>query len=114
MKFHAANNVPASSLLPFPRNEFFIGREEQLQQLLDQSLFDPNHHKRMSLYGLGGCGKSAFALEFAYRALKRDASLLVFWVPAFSHESQQQRRYNRTDQGNVELGEPRRLADDSR
>jgi tetratricopeptide (TPR) repeat protein len=87
LRVHPANKVTASSLLPFPRNEFFIGREEQLQQLLDQSLFDPNHHKRMSLYGLGGCGKSAFALEFAYRALKRDASLLVFWVPAFSHES---------------------------
>jgi tetratricopeptide (TPR) repeat protein len=41
----------------------------------------------MTLHGLGGCGKSAIALEFAYRALERDASLLVFWVPAFSQES---------------------------
>jgi tetratricopeptide (TPR) repeat protein len=78
--------VSASSLLPFERNEFFIGREDQLKQL-GEDLFDPNHHKRMTLHGLGGCGKSALALEFVYRALARDASLLVFWVPALSQES---------------------------
>jgi tetratricopeptide (TPR) repeat protein len=86
MTFHAANNISASSLLPFQRNEFFIGRKDQLQHL-EQNLFDPNHHKRMTLYGLGGSGKSALALEFVYRALARDASLLVFWVPALNQES---------------------------
>lgn len=40
----------------------------------------------MSIHGLGGCGKSALALEFAYRVLARKASL-VFWVPATSQES---------------------------
>ena len=41
----------------------------------------------MTIYGLGGCGKSALAFEFAYRALARDARRLVFWVPAISQES---------------------------
>jgi tetratricopeptide (TPR) repeat protein len=41
----------------------------------------------MTIYGLGGCGKSALALEFAYRALARHARSLVFWVPAISLES---------------------------
>jgi len=41
----------------------------------------------MTIYGLGGCGKSALALEFAYRALARHARRLVFWVPAISQES---------------------------
>jgi tetratricopeptide (TPR) repeat protein len=41
----------------------------------------------MTLHGLGGCGKSALALEFAYRALSRLARRLVFWVPAISRES---------------------------
>lgn len=40
----------------------------------------------MTIYGLGGCGKSALAIEFAYRALERHARL-VFWVPAISQES---------------------------
>jgi tetratricopeptide (TPR) repeat protein len=41
----------------------------------------------MTIYGLGGCGKSALALEFAYRALARHARRFVFWVPAISRES---------------------------
>jgi tetratricopeptide (TPR) repeat protein len=41
----------------------------------------------MTLYGLGGCGKSVLALEFAYRALAQHAGRLVFWVPAISQES---------------------------
>lgn len=41
----------------------------------------------MAIYGLGGCGKSALALEIAYRALARHARRLVFWVPAISQES---------------------------
>jgi hypothetical protein len=40
-----------------------------------------------SIYGLGGCGKSALALEFAYRASVRYARHMVFWVPAISQES---------------------------
>ncbi|KAH8598500.1 kinesin light chain 1 [Bisporella sp. PMI_857] len=74
------------SLLPFPKNELFIGREDQLQYL-EQFLLFSNTHRRMTIYGLGGCGKSALALEFAYRALARHARRLVFWVPAISQDS---------------------------
>ena len=41
----------------------------------------------MTIYGLGGCGKSALAIEFAYRELSRRTERLVFWVPAISRES---------------------------
>jgi hypothetical protein len=41
----------------------------------------------MTLHGLGGCGKLALALEFAYRALARQTKRLVFWVLAISRES---------------------------
>jgi tetratricopeptide (TPR) repeat protein len=41
----------------------------------------------MTIYGLGGCGKSALVLEFAYRALAERAMDLVFWVPAISRDS---------------------------
>ncbi|KAF2831485.1 kinesin light chain 1 [Ophiobolus disseminans] len=77
-------SVPVS--LPFPRNELFVGRESQLQSI-KQALLSPNTHQRMTIHGLGGCGKSALALEFAYRALAGHAKRLVFWVPAISHES---------------------------
>ncbi|KAF2436355.1 HET-domain-containing protein, partial [Tothia fuscella] len=79
-------DLTVSSTLPFPKNESFVGREDQLQSL-EQSLLLPNTHRRMTLYGLGGCGKSALALEFAYRALAQHAGRLVFWVPAISQDS---------------------------
>jgi hypothetical protein len=41
----------------------------------------------MTIYGLGGCGKSALALESAYRALAGHARHLIFWVPAISRQS---------------------------
>ena len=41
----------------------------------------------MTIYGLGGCGKSALALEFAYRTLVQYARRLIFWVPAISRQS---------------------------
>jgi tetratricopeptide (TPR) repeat protein len=41
----------------------------------------------MTIYGLGGCGKSALVLEFAYRALAECARDFVLWVPAMSRES---------------------------
>jgi tetratricopeptide (TPR) repeat protein len=41
----------------------------------------------MTIFGLGGCGKSALVLEFAYRALAECARDFVFWVPAMSQES---------------------------
>jgi tetratricopeptide (TPR) repeat protein len=73
-------------MLPFPRNERFVGREDELQSL-EKFFFFPTTHPRMTLHGLGGCGKSALALEFAYRVLARLARHLVFWVPAISRES---------------------------
>jgi tetratricopeptide (TPR) repeat protein len=44
-------------------------------------------HRRITIYGLGGCGKSALAIEFAYRAMSQQTGRLVFWVPAISRES---------------------------
>ncbi|KAK7177943.1 hypothetical protein PSPO01_16006 [Paraphaeosphaeria sporulosa] len=78
-------DLTVSSSLPFPRNELFVGREDELQHL-EQFLL-PNTHRRMAIHGLGGCGKSALALELAYRALARHGKHLIFWVPAISQES---------------------------
>ncbi|KAF2442542.1 kinesin light chain 1 [Karstenula rhodostoma CBS 690.94] len=79
-------DLPISSSLPFPRNELFVGRESQLQAI-ERTLLSQNTHRRMTMYGLGGCGKSALALEFAYRTLATNARHEIFWVPAMSQES---------------------------
>jgi tetratricopeptide (TPR) repeat protein len=47
----------------------------------------PMTHRRMTIYGLGGCGKSALALQFMHRAIVKHSRRLVFWVPAISRES---------------------------
>ena len=72
--------------MPFPRNRSFVGREDQLRSL-EKLLLPPNIHRRITIYGLGGCGKSALALEFAYCTITRHAGRLVFWVPAISRET---------------------------
>ncbi|MCJ1386444.1 hypothetical protein MMC17_009570 [Xylographa soralifera] len=79
-------NMPVSSLLPFSRNESFVGRDSHLRAL-EQWLYRSHTHRRMSVYGLGGCGKTALALEFAYRILAKNSEYLVFWVLALSRES---------------------------
>ncbi|CAN9235994.1 unnamed protein product [Alternaria alternata] len=72
-------------LLPFARNDVFVGRKNEVLYL-EKCLFLPNAHRRITIHGLGGCGKSALALEFAYLARAR-YSRRVFWVPAISQES---------------------------
>ncbi|KAL5410465.1 hypothetical protein PMIN04_010624 [Paraphaeosphaeria minitans] len=80
------HDLPMSSSLPFTRNELFVGRESQLQEI-EQNLLSHNTHRRMAIHGLGGCGKSALALEFAYRAIATNTRREIFWVPAMSQES---------------------------
>ncbi|KAF2626414.1 kinesin light chain 1 [Macroventuria anomochaeta] len=80
-----SRNLSVFSSLPFPRNELFVGRTDELRSL-EQHVLVSNTHRRMTIYGLGGCGKSALAIEFAYRVLATHARL-VFWVPAISQES---------------------------
>jgi tetratricopeptide (TPR) repeat protein len=75
--------------LPFPRNELYVGRDIELG-LLEQILVpkgSSHTHQRLTICGLGGSGKSALALEFAYCAMAKDARLKVFWVPAISQAS---------------------------
>ncbi|KAF2628861.1 kinesin light chain 1 [Macroventuria anomochaeta] len=81
----SSRDLSVLSSLPFPRNELFVGRADELRSL-EQHLLISDTHRRMTIHGLGGCGKSALAVEFAYRALVTHARL-VFWVPAISQES---------------------------
>src|SRR3984885_8314565 len=76
----------ASKLLPFSRNEFFVGRENHLRTLQEQ-LRPSSTHQRMSICGLGGGGKTALVLELAYRIMTKHSGLLVLWVPAISRET---------------------------
>ncbi|KAF2802720.1 kinesin light chain [Mytilinidion resinicola] len=80
--------IEAPWIVPFTRPLSFVGRETQLAQLSTHiSLEDC---QRLAIYGLGGCGKTALALESAYRTRERQPTRAIFWVPAVSRESFEQ------------------------
>ncbi|EXA53638.1 hypothetical protein FOVG_01376 [Fusarium oxysporum f. sp. pisi HDV247] len=70
-------------LVPFERNEGFVGREDVLRLLFDR--IPPSNNKdacqRTIIEGLGGVGKSQIAVEAAFRLRNADPSCSVFWVP---------------------------------
>lgn len=73
-------------LVPLPRNPFFTGREEILEELHAQLRSEQAVALTQSsaLHGLGGVGKTQIALEYAYRhALEYSA---VFWIAAEADE----------------------------
>jgi len=71
-------------VVPSPRNPFFTGREELLQQIHTSLCVD--HPAALgpscALHGLGGIGKTHLALEYAYRHAPEYAA--VFWITAES------------------------------
>ncbi|KAI2626756.1 hypothetical protein GGR54DRAFT_629122 [Hypoxylon sp. NC1633] len=71
-------------LVPFGRNENFVGRESILQQLLEQIAPSTNKDncQRTAIEGLGGIGKTQIALEAAYQVRDKHLDCSVFWVPA--------------------------------
>ncbi|KAJ4353222.1 uncharacterized protein N0V89_004949 [Didymosphaeria variabile] len=75
-------------LVPFIRPHSFVGRDAQLAQLRAHVLSEGG--RRLAVYGLGGCGKTALALEMAYRTREQQPKRAVFWVPAVSRESFEQ------------------------
>ncbi|KFZ18653.1 hypothetical protein V501_01091 [Pseudogymnoascus sp. VKM F-4519 (FW-2642)] len=85
---NSADNKDKSSLaklfiVPFSRDEHFVGREDILDQLDQGGQQDaPKKHRRQALVGLGGVGKSQIAIEYAYRLRKHRPQISVFWIHA--------------------------------
>ncbi|KAF6823032.1 kinesin light chain [Colletotrichum plurivorum] len=66
-------------IVPFPRNEGFVGRVSVLAKLQDQPLYS-SFQTRVSLFGLGGIGKTQLALEYAYWVRETHPDVSVYWV----------------------------------
>ncbi|KAF1940357.1 kinesin light chain [Clathrospora elynae] len=75
-------------LIPLPRPQSFVGRKTQLAQA--SAHISLQGCRRLAIYGLGGCGKTALALEAAYQAGEQQPAHAIFWVPAVSKESFEQ------------------------
>ena len=68
-----------AAFLPLPvRDTYFRGRDELLNKLRELLIAIPNH--RISLYGLGGVGKTQVATEYVY---KHESDYKhIFWISA--------------------------------
>ncbi|KAJ5064695.1 hypothetical protein PSV09DRAFT_2249981 [Bipolaris maydis] len=78
-----------SYYIPFPKNQYFVGRREELE-ILKQTLLEDTGCQKMSIVGLGGAGKTQLALSFAYTIKKTMPAVSIFWMPALSMESYEQ------------------------
>ncbi|GAB7348809.1 hypothetical protein MBLNU459_g7526t2 [Dothideomycetes sp. NU459] len=69
------------TIMPLPRDFNFVGREDTLHQI--GHICDSSHGlRRAAIVGLGGVGKTAIAIEYAYRCREADPNLSLFWVHA--------------------------------
>jgi tetratricopeptide (TPR) repeat protein len=78
--------LPAVMNIPFPRNSFFIGRDELLTRLHNEFRADQSTGlvQPQAISGLGGIGKTQIAIEYAYR-FHRDYQAIL-WANAGSRE----------------------------
>ncbi|KAH8886973.1 HET-domain-containing protein, partial [Thozetella sp. PMI_491] len=73
-------------IVPFSRNNRFIGHETQLAEL-EAKVFSSEHTTKMAITGPGGIGKSQLVLELAYRTQQRYQNCSVFWISASDMDS---------------------------
>ncbi|KAH6605145.1 kinesin light chain [Trichoderma cornu-damae] len=70
-------------LVPFGRNQSFVGRDRILSELLERIAPAANKDDCQStvIEGLGGVGKTQIALEAVYRVRNKHPDCSIFWVP---------------------------------
>jgi hypothetical protein len=77
----------APSLIPFSRNELFVGREPQLAELQAMLFSNKQATTTLAVVGPGGTGKSQLALEAVYRTRLNNKNCSVFWIDASDTDS---------------------------
>lgn len=75
-----------ASIVPFPRSQSYFGRETQLAQI-NAHIQSEGCQCLVVVYGLGGSGKLALALELVYRTREEQPAHIIFWLPAVSQQT---------------------------
>src|SRR6185436_8229469 len=71
----------SSVLASLPRRPYFVGREEEIKNIL-QSLQPNSRTFIIGIEGIGGVGKSTLATEVSYRCIENDLFESVIWISA--------------------------------
>ncbi|KAI9674021.1 MAG: hypothetical protein M1829_003864 [Trizodia sp. TS-e1964] len=89
IEWEKSRNIPAKisrqepiGIIPFEKNDGFVERDDIFEKL-DQLLIHSSRNRSVAIWGLGGCGKTQIALEYAYRCRDKNSSP-IFWVHANS------------------------------
>ncbi|KAM0259327.1 hypothetical protein ACHAQJ_003358 [Trichoderma viride] len=74
-------------LVPYTQNPDFVARSEILNNIkqqfgLGQNQESPQPRRRVSLYGLGGAGKTQIAIAYVYWLQEACPDVSIFWVHA--------------------------------
>lgn len=80
-------NYRVNFALPFRKNDFFVGRQDILEQL-DSILSEARSKHTAVLYGIGGIGKTQIAIHYMYT--KNNNISAVLWLNASSLKSLQE------------------------
>ncbi len=97
-------SIPSSSsepaglwVVPYRRNPHFTGRDEVLDQLVQQLALEQQEQitvtrqavlsQAQAIKGLGGIGKTQIALEYAYRSRQQGRYSHTFWINAANEEA---------------------------
>ncbi|KAJ5527190.1 Tetratricopeptide-like helical [Penicillium frequentans] len=76
-------------MVPFARNRRFVGRQQEIDYL-ERLVFNTEGPAKVTIYGLGGIGKTQIALELAYRMREKVPESSIFWIQCTSYETVQQ------------------------
>ncbi|KAF7716534.1 Uncharacterized protein PECH_005178 [Penicillium ucsense] len=90
-------------LVPFERNPGFVNRE--LLDLLKRKLFSQVHSHKVSIFGLGGIGKTQIVLELAHQTREMYPDCSILWIPAMDLEQLQQAYIEIAHQLGIEPGD---------
>jgi GTPase SAR1 family protein len=81
LQFEVEEASSALSIIPYSRNDQFVGRESHLADI-ETKLFSEEQTTMLAIVGPGGTGKSQLALELAYRTRQKNKDCSVFWIDA--------------------------------
>ncbi|ORY00882.1 P-loop containing nucleoside triphosphate hydrolase protein [Clohesyomyces aquaticus] len=81
MKAADVSSSDALFIVPFARDDSFVGREDTIAKISERKAA-ASIHTRVALVGLGGVGKSQIAIEYAYRIQTAEPHVLVVWIHA--------------------------------